>query len=90
MNRLEDRAIFSSLFVKSIARMPETLQPMGRPSDWRNTWTSKVKYMFLRVMVSGSSMSCFVRWRIRLLLFFSACYLLSIYFCSLLEQLIVN
>ena len=43
MNRCEERAIFSSSSMNSIARMPETLQPMGRPSDWRNTWPSKVK-----------------------------------------------
>lgn len=61
MNRCEERAIFWSLSMKSIAKMPEILQPMSRPSDWRNTWPSKVKYMFLRMMVSRSWMSCFVK-----------------------------
>ena len=71
MNRCEERAIFWSLSMKSIAKMPEILQPMSRPSDWRNTWPSKVKYMFLRMMVSRSWMSCFVRWRIRLFILLS-------------------
>ena len=66
MNRYGERAIFSSLSMKTITRIPEALQPMVGPSDWRNSGASKVKYMFLRMMVSRSSMSCFVRWRIRL------------------------
>ena len=49
MRPCEERAILSSLSMNSMAKMPDVLQPVGRPSVWRNMRSSKVKYMLWSV-----------------------------------------
>ena len=38
-----------SLSINRMASMPEMLEPMGRPSLWRKTWSLKEKYMLFSV-----------------------------------------
>ena len=35
MDKCEERAMVSSLSINRMARVPEMLEPMGRPSFWR-------------------------------------------------------
>ena len=44
----------SSLSMNRMARMPEMLEPIGRPSFWRKTWPLKEKYMLFSVTVRRS------------------------------------
>ena len=37
MDKCEEKAMVSSLSVNRMARMPEMLDPMARPSFWRKT-----------------------------------------------------
>ena len=48
-----------------MARIPEMLEPIRRPTFWRNTWPLKEKYMLVRVTVRRSIMSCLERWSVR-------------------------
>ena len=40
MRRCEESAMLSSLSMNSIAKMPDTLEPIHRPSVWRNIRSS--------------------------------------------------
>ena len=37
VSRCQERAMISSLTMNRMARMPEMLEPIGRPSFWRKT-----------------------------------------------------
>ena len=37
IDKCEERAMVSSLSMNRMAKMPEMLQPIGRPSFWRKT-----------------------------------------------------
>ena len=47
----------SSLSMNTMARIPEMLEPIGRPSFWRKTSPLKEKYMLVSVTVRRSIMS---------------------------------
>ena len=50
--------MISSLSMNRMARMPEMLEPIGRPSFWRKTWPLQEKYMLFSVTVRRSVISC--------------------------------
>ena len=64
MKRWDERAICSSLSMNRMAKMPEMLEPIGRPSVWRKMWSSKMKYMLLSVTLSSSATSSLDRWNV--------------------------
>ena len=64
MKRWDERAICSSLSMNRMAKMPEMLEPIGRPSVWRKMRSSKVKYMLLSVTLSSSATSGLDRWNV--------------------------
>ena len=50
------------LTMNSMAKMPDMLELIGRPSLCRKMRSSKVKYMLWSVALSSSAMSCLERW----------------------------
>ena len=64
MKRWDERAICSSLSMNRMAKMPEMLEPIGRPSVWRKMRSSKMKYMLLSVTLSSSATSSLDRWNV--------------------------
>ena len=54
--------MLSNLSMNSMTKMPDMLEPIGRPSLWRKMRSSKVKYMLWSVALSSSGISCLERW----------------------------
>ena len=49
--------MLSNLSTNSMAKMPDMMEPIDRPSVWRNMRSSKVKYMLRSVVLSRSATS---------------------------------
>ena len=54
----------SSLSMNRMAKMPEILKPIGRPSFWPKTGPLKERYMLFSVTVRRSIISSLARWSI--------------------------
>ena len=52
MRRYEESPMLSSLSMNSMAKIPDMLEPHGRPSVWQNMPSSKVKYMLNAFLTS--------------------------------------
>lgn len=64
MKQWDERAICSSLSMNRMAKMPEMLEYIGRPSVWRKMRSSKMKYMLLSVTLTSYATSSLGRWNV--------------------------
>lgn len=58
----DERAMHSYLSMNSMAKMPDMLEPIGRPSLCQKMQSSKLRYMLWSVTLSSSVMLYLERW----------------------------